>query len=193
VTSLCEAVRGVLLDRVCHQGPIELSEANERSRGAPVRLLGQTSFWAARLEDQHFLPILAEISADRSLRKLPDYLIFGEPEVEPIRANDVALRVMICELKSGAAGAAAAKRQVQLGKLLAEYLVRLAAYQLGQAEVPRVYPCGLIVSPQFPVNLRPKGSMRPGKIDYPHTYDKLSAMRVYEIPPGGEIHLESFF
>jgi hypothetical protein len=79
VTSLCEAVRGALLDRICHQGPIELSESNERSRGAPVRLLGQTSFWAA------------------------------------------------------------------------------------------------------------------GKIDYPRTYDKPSAMNVYEIPPGGEIHLESFF
>ena len=193
MTSLCEALRGVLLDRICHEGPIELSEADERSRGAPVRLRGQTSFWAARLGDQHYLPILAELSADRSVRKLPDYLIFDEPEVEPTRPNDVALRVMICELKSGAAGAAAAKRQVQLGKLLADYLVRLAAYQLGQAEVPRVYNCGLIVSPQFPVNLRPKGSMRPGKIEYPHTHDKLSKMNVYEIPPGGEIHLESFF
>lgn len=193
MTSLCEAVRGVLLDHVCHEGPIELSEGNERSRGEPVRLLGQTSFWAARLEDRHYLPILAEIAADRSLRKLPDSLIFGEPEQEPARQSDVALRVMICELKSGAAGAAAAKRQVQLGKLLVEYLVRMAAYQMGQAEVPKVYPCGLIISPQFPVNLRPKGSMRPGKIDYPRTYDKLSAMNVYEIPPGGEIHLESFF
>jgi hypothetical protein len=183
----------MLLDRLCVPGPIELSEADERSRCAPVRLLGQTSFWVARLEDQHFLPILAELSADRSVRKLPDYLIFGEPEVEPVRKGDVALRVLICELKSSATGAAAAKRQVQLGKLLAEYLVRLAAYQLGQAETPNIYPCGLIVSPEFPASLSPKGSMRPGKIGYANTYDKLSTMRIYEIPPGGEIHLESFF
>ena len=193
MTSLCEALRGVLLARICHEGPIELSEASERSRGAPVRLRGQASFWAARLEDQHYLPILAEISADRSLRKLPDYLIFGEPKVEPTRADDVALWVMICELKSSAVGAAAATRQIQLGKLLAEYLVRLAAYQQGRADMPKIYRCGLIVSPQFPVSLRPKGSMRPGKVSYPRTYDKLAAMSVYEIPPGGEIHLESFF
>ena len=193
MTSLCEALRGVLLDRICHQGPIDLSEADAGSRCAPVRLRAQTFFWAARLEDQHYLPILAEISADRSLRKLPDYLIFGEPEEEPTRPNDVALRVMICELKSSAGGAAAATRQIQLGKLLAEYLVRLAAYQQGRADMPKIYRCGLIVSPQFPVSLRPKGSMRPGKVSYPRTYDKLAAMSVYEIPPGGEIHLESFF
>jgi hypothetical protein len=193
VTSLCEALRGLLLDRICRPGPLELTEADERSRCAPVKLRGQTSFWVARLEDQHYLPILAELSADRSVRKLPDYLIFGEPEVEPTRKNDVALRVMICELKSSATGAAAAPRQLQLGKLLVEYLVRLAAYQLGQAETPNIYPCGLIVSPNFPVTQRPKGSIRPGKVDYTFAHDKLSAMRVYEVPPGGEIHLESFF
>lgn len=127
------------------------------------------------------------------MRKLPDYLIFGEPEVEPTRPTDVALRVMICELKSSAVGAAAATRQVQLGKLLVEYLVRLTAYQMGQAEMPNIYSCGLIVSPEFPVTQRPKGSLRPGKVAYANTYDKLSKMRVYEILPGGEVHLESFF
>jgi hypothetical protein len=106
---------------------------------------------------------------------------------------DETLRILVCELKSSAAGADSAVPQLRLGKLLAEYLIRVAAHSAGRAGPPKAWCCGLIASPAFPAAMLAKGCTRPGKVEFPNSLDKLSSMRIHQMPGGGEIRLESFF
>lgn len=193
MTVALHAVRDIVDQRRVLVPPFELTEEAETSRCGPilVRYLGDC--WALRLRDGDHLPVLAELPKERSVRRLPDYLVFSEPRERPSRPDSVSLQVLVCEMKSSAAGADAALPQIQLGKLVAEYLVRVAAYSRGEVEVPKVWCCGLIASPQFPASQITKGSTRPGKVAPPGFYDKLSSMRVHLTPGGGEIRLESFY
>jgi hypothetical protein len=94
-----DAVRAVLLDRCIEEGPLELREGAAASRCQPVRIRSRRPHWALRLRDGDHLPILAELSKEQSLRRLPDYVVFGQ--VDPA-SGDTGLRVLICELKSSA-------------------------------------------------------------------------------------------
>ncbi|KYF86400.1 hypothetical protein BE20_25375 [Sorangium cellulosum] len=84
-------------------------------------------------------------------------------------------------------------RQVQLGKRLAEYLIRIALYSEKRTDEPNIYFSGLIVSPELPMSMMPKGTTKPRATPPPGIYDEHSKMRIYWAPVGGEIHLESFF
>jgi hypothetical protein len=189
MTSLFEATRRIVKVQKVRSAPFLLEEDAQGSQCPPVMVKHRAACWALRLADGDCLPLLAELEKDRSVRKLPDYLLF----IEPDEGASVDMLLVICELKSSATGAEAALRQVQLGKLLAEYLLRLASFDLGRPKPPKVYPCGLIISPDLPPNLRFKGRTRPGKIDIPWIHDNLSEMRMYHAPAGGEIHLDSLF
>ncbi|WPB77289.1 hypothetical protein KYC5002_50965 [Archangium violaceum] len=193
MTGLLEAVRDILEPERIVPAPMTLDEEAEASRCPPVQVRGATEHWALRLRSDDHLPILAALAKEHSVRRLPDYLVFSEPRVPAQRPEDVALQVLVCELKSSAVGAESALAQVQLGKLLAEYLVRVAAHTLGESEAPKLWCCGLIASPEFPASLLAKGSMRPGKVELPNRFDKLSRMRIYHSPGGVDLRLESFF
>ncbi|HSO00424.1 MAG TPA: hypothetical protein VLS89_19165 [Candidatus Nanopelagicales bacterium] len=141
MTDWLEAVRGVVDPRRIVAAPLMLTEEAERSRCEPILVRYSGESWALRLRDGDHLPVLAELPKARSVRKLPDYLVFSAPRTPGTRPDDMALQVLVCELKSSATGADAALPQVQLGKL----------------------------------------------------FDKLSDMRVFMVPGGGEIRLESLY
>jgi hypothetical protein len=173
--------------------PVVLEESTDANKCAPLHLKSAHPHWALRLQSDDHLRVLAPLAAERSVRKLPDYLVFSEPPIAPERPEDVALRVLVCELKSSATGAEKGLAQVQLGKLLAEYLVRIAAHSLGGTDMPRVWCSGLIASPQLPSNLLTKGTTRPGKVEPPNRFDSRSRMRIFYSLGGQELHLESLF
>jgi hypothetical protein len=192
---LSAALQEIIAPERISRGQLVLAEEGEGNRCAPILVKCRRPHWGIRFADMDYLSVLAELPVERSVRKLPDYLLFSEPEEPPSSERDIALHVLVCELKSSERGAAAARRQVQLGKLAAHYLIRVALYQerWDRKQEPNVYFSGLIAAPGFPLNLAPKGSSHPRKVAPPSEYDKLSAMRIYHIPGGGEIHLESFF
>jgi hypothetical protein len=193
MTSVLEAVRHIIDPARIVSAPVILTEEAETSHCEPIRVRSGTESWALRLQSDDHLRVLAPLSKEHSVRRLPDYLVFSEPRVPAQRPDDVALNILVCELKSGATGAGEALAQVQLGKLLAEYLLRVAAHSVGEAEAPKVWCCGLIASPEFPASMLAKGSTRPGKVEHPSQFDKLSRMRIYRHPGGGEIQMESLF
>lgn len=190
MTSLLEAVKEVVEEARVAQAPLTLEEQAEASRCLPLQVRGASPHWALRLQSDDHLPVLG---SQHSVRRLPDYLVFSEPRTPVERPDDVALQVLVCELKSSEAGVESALAQVQLGKLLAEYLVRLAGHTMGQSEAPKIWCCGLIASPELPPTLMAKGNIRPGKVELPYRFDKLSRMRIYRSRGGAELWLESFF
>jgi hypothetical protein len=195
MTSVLEAVQRIIDPARIVPAPVKLTEDAETSRCEPIRVRSAAKNWALRLQSDDHLRILAPLSKEKgqSVRRLPDYLVFSEPRVPAQRTNDTALYILVCELKSGATGAEEALVQVQLGKLLAEYLLQVAAHSMGRSEAPKIWCNGLIASPEFPASMLTKGSTRPGKVEYPNQRDKLSGMHIYHHPGGGEIQLESFF
>jgi hypothetical protein len=189
MTSALQAVRHIVDPQRIVELPGEITEPSERNRCDPILVRYAGNSWALRLRDGDHLPLLAELPKERSVRRLPDYLIFSEP----LQPGDVALQILVCELKSSAGGANTALPQVQLGKLVAEYLVRVAAHADGLPVPPRVWCCGLIASPEFPASMIAKGRTRPGKVGPPGFHDKLCGMRIYTIPGGGELRIESIY
>lgn len=164
-----------------------LTEKNPTSRCPPVPIRSEREHWALRPEDSDFLPLLAELPTAESVRRLPDFLLFSAPDDPPARRDDPVLRVLVCELKSSATGVGSALPQIRLGKLLAEYLLKLAAYRLGNAKPPLATYSGLIVSPQLPANLISKGRTKPGRVEHHHDYDALTEMNVYTVPADVDI------
>jgi len=187
MTSMLEAVRGIIESKRIVELPGELTEEAEGSRCGPILVRYGGESLAVRLKDGDHLPVLAELPKERSVRRLPDYLVFSTPP------EDESLRILVCELKSSAIGAGEAEAQLRLGKLLAAYLARIAAHSVGRPESPEPWCCGLIASPELPPALLNKGRTRPGKVELPGYYDKLSGMRIHQMPGGGEIRLESFY
>ncbi len=193
MTSLLEAVRGIVDPKRVVAAPVLLAEEAKDNKCEPIQVRYAGESWALRLRDGDCLPVLAELPHARSLRRLPDYLVFSEPRVPPQRPDDVALQVLVCEMKSSATGAEEALPQVQLGRLFAQYLIRLAVHDLGEAAEPKLYCCGMIASRELPAGMVAKGRTRPGKVEPPWSYDKRSQMRMYLVRSGEEIRLESLY
>jgi hypothetical protein len=194
MTSVLETVRAIVHPARIVKLPGELTEDAKGSRSGPILVRYEGESWALRLKDGDHLPVLAELAKERSVRRLPDYLVFSAPPSE--EAADTwseTLRVLVCELKSSAVGATSAVPQLQFGKLLTEYLLRIAAHSAGRADPPKSWCCGLIASPEFPAAMMAKGRTRPGKVEFPSSFDDLSRMRIHQMPGSGEIRLESFF
>lgn len=198
--SLCSAVRTIVRrKRVVDGDSIELHEPSETNRCKPVVVRSRCATWALRLEANDHLRFLEELPKQQSVTKLPDYLLFAEP---PAPGHGEEIRIVIGEIKSSETGAESALRQVQLGKVVAEYLVRLARLYTGQSEpspkdasrMPVANFAAVIVSPDLPTNLVPKGTTRPGKsLPFPWTYDDLCRMHIFRVPGGCELYLEQLF
>jgi hypothetical protein len=178
--------------RLDEQRPLVLQET-QRTMCRPIRVHGDGDHVAVRLEDQDYLQrLLAVLPKEVSVRKLPDYLIFADPPARARRSRshrDLLLQVVVCELKSGQAGAEAALPQLRCGKLLAKHLIGLSALHMS---VPRAEPlenievcyCGLVAVPQA---LQPKGLTRAGT---GLSHDDLpSAMRVHRHGDGAPVDL----
>lgn len=189
MTGILDAVRDIVQRQQASDVPTQLVEEADNNKCAPIHLRYEGEAWVLRLRDTDYLPILAELPKEQSVRRLPDFLVFAAG----LEDKDEKLRVLVCEFKSSATGVESAFPQLRLGKLLAEYLTRIAAYSLGRTDVPEPWCCGVIASPEFPTQLLAKGKTRPGRVEPPNVLDSGSRMRCYLAPGGTEVHVESFF
>jgi len=170
-----------------------LDEDNAKSKCKPVNIHSALDCWALRLLPNDHLKLLANLPKSReSVQSLPDYVVFSMAKVRSGKGNEV-LQVLVCELKSSAAGADASPAQIRLGKLLADYLIQLGVHYLGYPKPPDLYHCGAVISPEFSSVSISKGRTRPGKVDLPRDYDALSRMQIYQIRDGTDFWLESIF
>ena len=191
MTELLESLRALALrDRLEESRPLLLKETRSSSTCGPVRVDGSADHVALRLGDRDFLPLL---NPEAKVRKLPDYLIFADPPASARRRHrHLALQVVICELKSGAAGAEAATAQLRCGRLLARYLIGLAALRIAQGEPADsddiIKFCGVVVVPQA---LLRKGVTRP-EVMPNRQHDTLSQMPVHRVGDGGIVELDTF-
>jgi hypothetical protein len=192
VSELFEALRRVVEIGRIEGPPLQLEEPGKGNKCDPIPIVYSGDFFALRLDNDH-LRVLAgsKEDPDKSFRKLPDYLVFGVPKGARKAKADPDLYVLLCELKSSDKGAESAKRQIQLGRFFAEYLVRVASFGMGRKAPPSVHYRGAIARPT-PANIRPKGKTRPGAIpDY--DTDDLADLMIFKIPGGEELRLETVF
>lgn len=190
-----EAVRSIVDPRWVSTGsrttPLTLTEESATSRCPPLCIREDGAHWALRLQSNHHLPILAQLPKERSVRRLPDYILFSASPTT--RSVPAGLRVTICELKSSDAGVDAAKPQLRAGKLLTDYLLYIAAHTLGTAVVPKVWFCGLIISTRIPGNMIPKGRTRGGKVELPSFRDDLADMEIFVTDAKADLRLSSLY
>jgi hypothetical protein len=191
MSELLQALEDIIHpSRLEEQRPLVLRET-QRTWCRPIRVDGDGDLLAVRLADQDYLRLLAVLPGQESVRKLPDYLIFADPPARSRRARshrELRLLVVVCEMKSGQAGADAAIRQLQCGKLLAKHLIGLAALHLSTplaepAENLEVCYCGLVAVPQA---LYAKGLTRAGPGP---AHDPPSAMWIHRHGDGAPIDL----
>jgi hypothetical protein len=184
-------------------GVIELCEDGRGNKCPPIRVSSRGKFWALRVRHTDQIQLLAGSREDpeKSFRKVPDYILFAEPRTRKRKGGDGSdVWVLVCELKSSDAGVAGgAKRQVQLGKFLAEYLVRLGMFAAGRVKVrsrdesPRVDICGLIVSPSYPSQLRARSATRADENAASDEPDGPSDMLIYKSSSNEDLCIEDFF
>jgi hypothetical protein len=184
-----------ILERQRLQGmPVVLSEDKAKSRCEPTPLRHRHEPLVLRLHDEDFLKLLRgdRQMETQSFRKLPDYLIFSAPAQVPRSPRDISLRVLLCELKSGELSLHGAVRQLQLGRLLADYLLRVALFSQGQEHLPGIDWAGLILTPELPSGQPVKGATRAGP---PPVFqnDQVFRIPVYLHLAGTEVHLDRFF
>jgi len=178
--------------RVADSDEIRLGETNPKSICKPVLVEYRGSFWALRVESDDHLKLLAG-STDKltSFRRLPDWLVFCEPlNRKGRRPHD--LWAIVCELKSGGTRVPDAKRQVQLGKFLVEYLVHLATFALGNVKaMPSIDVWGLLVYPGAPMQRWAVSAKGPPDESVEH--DGASDMLLYRASDKDAIRVEDLF
>jgi hypothetical protein len=197
VTDLLDGLRRVVTpDRVRDGDVILLDEKNPRSICKPVSLDYRGIRWALRVEPDDHLKLLAGARDKEhkltSFSRLPDWIVFCEPGRKARKSHD--LWVIVCELKSGGRREDSAKRQLQLGKFLVEYLVLLAAFGLGKGkERPRLDRLdirGLLVFPRAPTEKWATGNADPYD-DY--AVDAASDMAIYQASDDDPVRVEDLF
>lgn len=187
---LLGAVSEILEPKQLERGaPLVLREDHRGNRCEPIEVRAAGEVFALRLGHDHWPRQLAQLPVERSVRKLPDYLLFAAPTKRESR-SDLRLKVIVCELKSSTIGAQAALPQVRLGYLLARYLVAVAALRLGEAE-PResaVLYGGAIAVPCF---IYRRGETRPGRsAQRGDGVDPLVHIPIHQVAGGGEIDVD---
>ncbi len=196
-SELLARVREVVERARVEDAPVTLTEDGKGNKCPPIEVSCRRGPWALRLRDDDHLRLLAGDRKDpeRSYRKLPDYLLFAEPRARKKGARGPDLLVLVCELKSSEGGVeGGAKRQVRLGKFLAEYLVRLAMFAAGRVkETPIIEVCGLVASPSYPRQVRARSATRADVNDASGDLDGQSDMVIYEISGDEALRLEDFF
>ncbi len=197
MSGLLEGLRTIVDPTRIRDAPIELTEEGKGNKCAPIPVAYLGNVWALRLTDDDCHRVLYGSKQDesKSFRKLPDYLIFAEPHGKRRKSErGSALNALVCELKSSDTGAARAMRQVQLGKFLVEYLVRVASFATGSVKVLHDIDIrGLIASPSYPPQIRTKGATRADQPDDGWELDAASDMWIYRIGCDDDIRLEELF
>lgn len=192
MTALLDGLRRIVVpDRVAASEEITLSESNPHSICRPILVAYRGSFWALRIESNDHLKLLAGAKDNplASFNRLPDWLVFCEPGKRARRSHD--LWALVCELKSGGKRIDSARRQVQLGKFVAEYLVRIAMFASGGVRtMPRLDIRGLIVYPGAPAHRGMTGQVDEVGLA---EVDAASDMAIYRTSDDDEVRIEDLF
>jgi hypothetical protein len=194
-TELLTAVREVVHPDRVRDGAVVLEEDGRGNKCPPIRVSYHGEHWALRVQHNDHLKLLAGASEspDRSFCKLPDYLIFAEPRRSRKRrkgGSDADLLVVVCELKSSEGGVAAgARRQVQLGKFLAQYLLKLGLFARTRPDhEPTLDIVGVVLSP-YPA----KQTTLTREPDEGRALDTPGGMWVYPRPSDDDLRIEELF
>jgi hypothetical protein len=183
--------RIVTPERVSAGDEIRLHESNPNSICRPVLVAYRGAFWALRVEGNDHLKLLRGSRSDplEGFNLLPDWLVFCAPSKRGRRSHD--LWALVCELKSGGKRLDRARRQVQLGKLLVEHLVRVAMFALGDIKAkPQVDIRGLLIYPGAPGHRR---NTEAGREALAPEVDSASDMAMYRHSDDNDLRIEQHF
>ncbi len=160
MTTLLEAIELVLRPGLTKRGPIMLEETSPRSICKTITLdkNGQPGMQAIMLQPDRvdnagisipdrLFPLFRHKSA--GIAAMCDYIVFCQ-ETSPVSDR---VFVLHCELKSLNPGGS--RRQIENGRLLADYIVEMAKYHHSIGPVPAIERRGLVFRPGLSV---PKGS-----------------------------------
>ena len=187
---LVGALAEILAPKGLQRGPsLELREDQKGSRCEPIAVRAPGEVLALRLGHDDWARQLAELPKDRSVRRLPDYLLFGAPSRRDAQRG-LRLKVVVCEIKSSQTGSEAALPRVRLGHLLARYLVSLAALHLKEStpsEGAVLY--GAVIA--LPSALYHRGETKPGRGNRGgEAVDPIAHIPIKHVSGGGEIDLD---
>lgn len=117
------------------------------------------------------------------LAAMCDYIVF----CQAASGDDARIFVLLCELKSENVGSS--RRQIENGRLLADYIVQAAMRHHAVRPVPTIVRRGLVFSPKFKV---PKGSLRKVRCSYEPLPDGFADLPFAYYACGAEYPLEHF-
>jgi len=173
MASLLQAIGEIVRPELLQKGPIRLEELDPGSTCKPITInkrgqavvlkpdirpegvCGRPGCQFTFTAPDRLFPLFRLDVA--GLAAVCDYIVFCQENVE----GDDRVFVLLCELKSNNVGGS--RRQVENGRLLAEYVLKMAALHTRLSKVPRVEHRGLIFSPKFNV---PKGSLQKTRCKY---------------------------
>ncbi len=151
MTTLLDAIEKVLRPGLVQRGPILLEEKTSSSICKPITLHkdGQPWMQAIMLQPERvacaglaiqdrLFPLFDHFTAGVAV--MCDYLVF----CQDIRHPD-CLFVLHCELKSTNPGGS--RKQIENGRLLADYIVEMAKYHHSLRDVPTIQRRGLVFCP----------------------------------------------
>jgi hypothetical protein len=197
--TLLQAIGEILRPALVQRGPIRLEETDAGSTCEAITLHKSGRAFVLK-PDQSAGGICPRPDCARTLsapdRLFPlfrldvaglaamcDYIVFCQES----SGDDARLFVLLCELKSENVGRS--RRQVENGRLFADYILNMAILHHGVKPVPAVERRGLVFSPKYKV---PKGSLRKARCSYSPMPDGFKDMPFAYYACGAEYPLEHF-
>lgn len=186
--TLLQALEELVEPRVIQRGQVELCEDDPGSTCPPTVLQKSGRALVVRLASPHegiptnrwLFPLFQVENATPPVARSCDYIVFYAP-----RADEAAMFVFLCELKSGSPKGALA--QLRNGKLLVDYMLAVAQHHGRVASMPAVAFRGIVLSPRFTSQ---KGTTKvPSRADY--IEDELGLKVTYQ-RAGGTYSLAPF-
>lgn len=154
MASVIEAIRSVLRPGIFEESTLVLREADPNSRCPPITLNRRGKALMIRPD---LVPASGMSPLDRmfplfdiytaGICQLCDYLVFFSPQPQ-VSSECSDLFVFLFELKSG--GAKGSVRQLRNGKLLADYVLKVAQLHGGGIQWPGVQYRGVTFAPDAP-------------------------------------------
>jgi hypothetical protein len=199
VPTLLQAIGDILRPAVVVQGPIRLGETDPGSMCKPITLRKSGQAFVLKPDrsaggicprpdcartlsaPDRLFPLFRIDVAD--LPAMCDYIVF----CQETSGDAERLFVLLCELKSDTISGS--RRQIENGRLLADYIVATAKLHHAVRSVPEIVRRGLIFSPRFSV---PKGSLRRARCSYARMPDGFADMPFAYYACGAEYPLEHF-
>lgn len=200
--SCIEAIRNIVnRDIVQTESPICLKEADPGSECRPIIITKSGPAVVLKVDgaiqdcpkadcpirlagNARMFPMLN--TGEPGVTAICDYIIFHQEGRGDVTTS-VPLHVLLCELKSGRAREA--KRQIENGKLLADYILRMAEHHGRLGRSAEVSYKGLVFSPRFQ---GPKGDPRRNPCQFARIEDSMADVQFAYLRDGLRYPLEYF-